>query len=119
MGRTSYHVEKLFSANRPDEVLKTTVQGQPGTREVFGLAGLDRKGREVVVKLVNRSGEPRQVSIRSKGLDRSGSTARLTTLGHQDPTAENTLDDPAVVVPVASEVPLAAEALALTLPPIP
>jgi alpha-N-arabinofuranosidase len=104
VGRTSYHVEKLFSLNRPDEVLKTSVEGQPGKRDVYALAGIDRKHKEVVLKVVNRSNEPRQVKVQMTGLERIASTAKVTTLSHQDPTAENTLDDPEVVVPVESQM---------------
>ena len=116
VGRTSYHVEKLFALNRPDEVLKTTVEGQTGKPDVFALAGIDRDKKEVVLKAVNRAGEPRPVKILATGLAEIGPTARVTTLGHQDPTAENTLDDPEVVVPVESRITGVAQQFSLTLP---
>lgn len=116
VGRTSYHVEKLFSSNRPDEVLKTTVPGQAGTPDIYALAGIDRDKKEVVLKAVNRAGEPRPVKILATGLEEIGPTARVTTLGHQDPTAENTLDDPEVVVPVESRITGVAQQFSLTLP---
>ena len=112
-------MQKLFAENRPDEVLKTTVEAQPANREIFALAGLDHKSREVILKVVNRSSGARQVSVRPTGLDQAGSKARLTILAHQDSTAENTLDDPAVVLPVASEISKAAETFTLSLPPFP
>jgi alpha-L-arabinofuranosidase len=117
VGRTSYQVEKLFALNRPDEVLKTTVEGQTGKPDVYALAGIDRDKKEVVLKAVNRAGEPRLVKILATGFQEIGPTARMTTLGHQDPTAENTLDDPEVVVPVESRITGVAQQFRLTLPP--
>jgi alpha-L-arabinofuranosidase len=119
VGRTSYHVQKLFSANRPDEVLKTTVEdeGQPAGRDVFALAGLDRKVGEIVLKAVNRSASPRAVKVQLPGLENLGATAKATTLSHADPTAENTLDDRDVVVPVESRVSGVGTEFTYTLPP--
>ena len=102
VGRTSYQVQKILSTNRPDEVLKTSVDGQAGKREVYALAGIDCKAHEVVLKAVNRSAKPCQVNVRMTGLQELGLTARVTTLSHQDPTAENTLDDPDMVLPAES-----------------
>ena len=116
VGRTSYHVQKLFSSNRPDEVLKTTVEDPSGRREVFALAGIVHKTREVIIKVVNRSSEAKPITVRSAGLKMAGSVARVTTLGNPDPTAENTLDDPDVVIPATSEISGVAEGFTLTLP---
>ena len=65
---------------------------------------------------MNRAGEPRPVKILTTGLEEIGPTARVTTLGHQDPTAENTLDDPEVVVPVESQITNISQQFSLTLP---
>jgi alpha-N-arabinofuranosidase len=117
VGRSSYHVQKLFAVNRPDEVLKTAVEQPTGVLQVFALAGLDHGAGEVILKTVNRAAKPQKVKVRMTGLGKIGSTAKITTLSHQDPTAENTLDDPDVVVPVTSELANVGSEFTLNLAP--
>jgi alpha-L-arabinofuranosidase len=105
VGRSSYHVQKLFSWNRPDEVLQTQVAPaiDPEKREVYALAGLDKKTGDLIIKAVNRAGSPRTLTIKVRGIEKMGSKAKVTVLSHDDAAVENTLDDPDVVVPVESE----------------
>jgi alpha-L-arabinofuranosidase len=117
VGRTSYHVQKLFASNRPDEVLKTSVEGQSAEPDVFALSGVDREKGEIVLKIVNRAKDLRLVHLRIGGVEGLGSAASVTTLSHEDPTAENTLDDPEVVVPVASKFTGVAPEFGYGLPP--
>lgn len=118
VGRSSYHVQRLFGQHRPDEVLPTTVDGPtaPKTREVYALAGLDQAVGELVLKMVNRSAAPRAVDVVLAGLAAKEGNARAITLSHADPTAENSLDDPDVVAPVESSVTLPGEVFSYTLP---
>jgi alpha-L-arabinofuranosidase len=79
---------------------------------VFALAGLDRRAAEVVLKLVNRAATAREVTVELPGV----AGARATTLSADDPTAENSLDDPDVVVPRESRCAVANGVLRHTLP---
>ncbi len=99
--RTSYHVQRLLSLHRPDVVLPTRVEpdAAPKDRELFALAGLDRQSGEVVLKVVNRAPAPRPVTIQLNGSGPLAAQVRVITLHHDDPTAENSLDDPEMVVP--------------------
>ena len=99
--RSSYHVQRLLASNRPDVVLPTRVEpvAAPKECDLFALAGLDRKSGEIILKIVNRSTAPRTISIQLNGCDLFARKARVITLHHDDPTAENSLDDPEVVVP--------------------
>jgi len=128
VGRSSYQVQKLFSANRPDYVLKTEVQAsvamiippaapagsgistrpvaaQPTqVRQIYSLAGLDQRRGEVVIKVVNPTPSPASATLTVKGLSKIGGRTKVFTLGHADPATENSLDRPNAVVPVESEV---------------
>jgi alpha-L-arabinofuranosidase len=99
--RSSYHVQRLLASNRPDFVLPTRVEpaAEPKECDLFALAGLDRKAGELILKIVNRSTAPRTISIQLNGCDPFARKARVMTLHHDDPTAENSIDDPEVVVP--------------------
>jgi len=102
--RTSYYVQKMLAWNRPDEILQTQVAppSDPKDAEVFAIAGLQRKTGDVLVRVVNRAAAPREMKIRFQGVAKIGSRARVTTLSHDDPTAENTVDFPDAVLPVES-----------------
>jgi alpha-L-arabinofuranosidase len=99
--RSSCHVQQMLASNRPDVVLPTRVEpdAAPKDRDLFALAGLDRKTGEIVLKAVNRAVAPRTVTVKLNGCGPLAKKARVITLNHNDPTAENSLDDPEVVVP--------------------
>jgi alpha-L-arabinofuranosidase len=116
--RSSYHVQRLLAANRPDVVLPTRVEtnAAPKDCDLFALAGLDRKLSEIVLKVVNRSTVPRTVTIQLNGCGPLATNARVTTLHHDDPTAENSLDDPEVVVPRETSIVITGAEFQHTLP---
>jgi alpha-L-arabinofuranosidase len=67
--------------------------------DLFALAGLHRGADEIVLKIVNRADASRPVTIALNGCGTPAKTAQVITLNHDDPTAENTLDDPDLVIP--------------------
>ena len=129
IGRTSYEVQKLFSENKPDQVLKTEVTannislpgntnsrggrggvgagsagrgGRGGSSEIkqlYALAGMDNANKELVIKVVNPTAESVNGTIKVNGLSSLGKSAKIITLGHTDSTAENTLENPNEVKP--------------------
>ncbi|MCX6877185.1 MAG: alpha-L-arabinofuranosidase [Verrucomicrobia bacterium] len=102
--RTSYFVQQMLACNRPDEILQTQVEppAAPADVELLALAGLERKTGDLLLRVVNRTATPRTATIRCQGLAKIGSDATITTLSHDDPTAENTLDFPDAVLPLES-----------------
>ena len=116
--RSSYYVQKLLSENRPDVVLPTHVEPAADAAHtgVFALAGLDRKTNAVVLKLVNRTGAPTPLRIGLNGCGSLEKSARLITLSHNDPTAENSLDDPDLIVPRETQCEIGGSDFGLTLP---
>jgi alpha-L-arabinofuranosidase len=99
--RSSYYVQMLLSLNRPDEVVQVrmtpalTAQDQ----RVYVVAGLARESNELVIKAVNRADVPCRATIRITGFEVE-KIARAITLSHDDPSAENSVYDPDVIVPV-------------------
>ncbi|HLO99611.1 MAG TPA: alpha-L-arabinofuranosidase C-terminal domain-containing protein, partial [Fimbriimonas sp.] len=77
-------------------------EGTPSYSTFFQTAGIDRKTNELVVKLVNGANEPRdlQVNVGNTKLNR---TATLIELAHNNPMAENSLDNPWNVAPKSSK----------------
>ncbi len=142
VGRSSYQIQKLFAGNRPDVVLATevkastvTLEGVPAGREgprgaaqpeatpewakvqqLYALAGLDQKRGELILKAVNPTPKPVTSAVTLKGLSKLGGTAKVITLGNADVNAENTLDNPKAIVPVASEMAVKGAEFALNVP---
>jgi alpha-L-arabinofuranosidase len=116
--RSSYHVQRMLASNRPDVVLPTRVQPEtaPKDSSVFALAGLDRKAGEIVLKIVNRDNALRPVTIALNGCGTPAKTAQVITLGHNDPTAENTMDDPDLIVPSETRCEITGSEFRHTLP---
>ncbi|MCX6872274.1 MAG: hypothetical protein NTW21_00470 [Verrucomicrobia bacterium] len=100
--RTSYYVQKMLAWNRPDEILQTRIDppAPPQDAGLFALAGLERKTGDLLVRVVNRTATPRTATLRCQGLPTIGRHAKITTLSHDDPTTENTLDFPDAVLPL-------------------
>jgi len=104
-GRSSYYVQKLFAHNRPDYTLETTVSKPAGTndQDIWALAGFDIQAGEYIVKVVNRKQAELPVKFNFEGIKKPGKVAKVTTLWHADPDAENSLDNPGEVVPQKTE----------------
>ncbi len=131
IGRTSYEVQKLFSENKPDQVLKTEVSannvslpgntgnrggrggagggrggqgGSTGVQQLYALAGMDNAKKELVVKIVNPTADSVNGTITINGISNLGKNAKVFTLGHASITAENTLENPNEVKPVEKTI---------------
>lgn len=75
------------------------------TLEQFcALAGRDEDTGDLVLKVINTSAEPVAATLNIRGADRIGPEAGLTVLKSDRPDDNNTLDNPARVVPVAGKI---------------
>lgn len=133
VGRTSYEVQKLFSENKPDQVLKTQVTasdvnlpgmssnsrggrgGQFGRRgnqsnsikQIYALAGMDNAKKQLIVKVVNPTAESVNGTISVNGLSNLDQNAKAIILSHASNTAENTLENPNEVKPIEKTIDIA------------
>jgi alpha-L-arabinofuranosidase len=63
---------------------------------------LDQNRRELVIKVVNPTPGSVNAGISLQGLSGLGRQAKVITLSHAEATAENTLENPRLIVPVES-----------------
>jgi alpha-L-arabinofuranosidase len=121
-GRSSFHVQTMFSANRPDVILRTEVTepdkadpkaagavgpnaldlGKTNMPTVYALGGKDEKRRQIILKVVNPGATPKDILFRIECAAKLKPKAQITTLAGDKPDDENTLDEPNKVVPVKS-----------------
>lgn len=70
---SSYYVQQLFSRNKGNQVLPLTMNQKPvaGNDDQYGLfasAVWDNDTREIIVKVVNTSGQPQKLAFNFDGL---------------------------------------------------
>lgn len=108
----SYYVQQMYSTNKGTNVLKLTMNGQPvagqeGQNGLFASSVLDKNEGTIIVKVVNTSKTPQNVSINLNGL-KGELAAETITLTYNDMDAENTLDNPNRIVPTKGKLTCAA-----------
>jgi alpha-L-arabinofuranosidase len=107
-GTPSYYNQLLFANNRPDVLLPLDLQMPPGgdpkaRPALYAVAGEKKDSGEIIVKVVNITGQPQDASIGLKG-GPVGFTARATVLASENPSDENSFAQPDKVEPRESDL---------------
>jgi alpha-N-arabinofuranosidase len=100
-GTPSYYVQKLFSTNAGTAVLPIETSGDE--RDLYAVASRDDASGDVILKVVNGQPAARPVHVNLTGLGKSSMTVDAQVLSSADPKAENSLDAPRRVAPVAAQ----------------
>jgi alpha-L-arabinofuranosidase len=99
MGTPNYYVQKLFSLNRGDLVVPTTVKCG-GESRLFASASRDEAAHELILKVVNPDALAVSATLAIDSVTASGLTVKRIVLSAASSEAENSLDDPRKVSPV-------------------
>ncbi len=99
----SYYVQQMYASNKGTNVIPMTmdgkfVAGQEGQEGLFASAVYDKPSKTYIVKVINTSDKPEQISINLDGL-KGEKTAKTLTLTSTNMDAENTLDNPELITP--------------------
>ena len=99
----SYYVQQLFATNKGTHVLPLTmnqkpVAGQAGQDGLFASSVFDKTTGEVIVKVVNTSKQPQNITLNLLGLQGTPSATTIT-LCHDGMDDENCLDNPEKITP--------------------
>ncbi len=118
----SYYVQQLYSTYKGETVLSLTWDGKPvaGTEGQEGLfASAVRDGGKIYIKVVNTSAEPRSLEFSFIGLKKKAVVKGVKHISYisTDPDADNTLDEPEAIVPIAGEFPGEGKSLSATVEP--
>ena len=107
----SYYVQQLYAQNKGTNVLPLTMNGKPVTgandqKGLFATAAWDEADKEIIVKIVNTSDESQPVKLNLNGIRKNEklNSGRLIKLTSNDLEAENTLDNPNLIVPQESRI---------------
>lgn len=107
----SYYVQQLYSHNKGTYVVPLTmdkkpVGGQEGQDGLFASAVWDNNTKEYIVKVINTSDKAQPVTLDFKGLKKKNklTNGKCITFHSDNLDADNTVDNPNVVLPKESKV---------------
>lgn len=103
---SSYYIQKLFMHNRGSRVLPLLVDGKPvtGDNGLFASAVIEEPSGDIIVKIANTGDTEQPFAVDFKGLKRKQEYTKIekTRLTAPSETAENTLEQPDLIVPVTT-----------------
>ena len=107
----SYYVQQLYSHNKGTHVVPLTmdkkpVAGQEGQDGLFASAVWDNDTKHYIVKVINTTDKPQAVTLEFAGLKKKEKLAdgKCITFHSNELEADNTVDNPNVVLPKESTV---------------
>ena len=107
----SYYVQQLYSHNKGTNVIPLTmdkkpVGGQEGQDGLFASAVWDNDTKEYIVKVINTSDKAQDITLNFAGLKKKNklTNGKCITFHSDNLDADNTVDNPNVVLPKESTV---------------
>ena len=107
-GTPNYYVQKLYSVNKGTHVLNLTQNDTPlaGQDSLYASAVWDKVSNEVILKVVNASGNAQTRTIQLDGAKKIAATGKLTRLSTDKLDAVNSFENATAVSPVESSIPV-------------
>jgi alpha-L-arabinofuranosidase len=118
-GTPNYYTQKLFSTNRGTHVVPVLINNDivAGKDSLYASATLDKKTNEVIIKVVNTSGNTQVKDIVIDVAGRLGEQATQTVLKAEKLDEINSFNEPTRVKPVDQAVNLEGKTAHITLLP--
>ena len=114
----SYYVQQLYSHNKGTHVVPLTmdkkpVAGQEGQDGLFASAVWDNDTKEYIVKVINTSDKAQPITLEFAGMKKKETLAdgKCITFHSDQLEADNTVDNPNVVLPKESAVSIEGKVL--------
>lgn len=104
-GTPSYYVQEMFANNRPDVTVPVKLTASnANSPALFATAGLKKNSGDLILKVVNRSGQAERLNIDMVGAAGRYSKGICTELSAASPTEENTFEQPRKIAPKIGEL---------------
>jgi alpha-L-arabinofuranosidase len=100
-GTPSYYVQKLYSNNKGNKVVPITLGKEvvAGQDSIYASAVIDTKSNELIVKIVNASGNKAVKEIQLGGVGKLAKEGTLTVMQSGDMKQVNSIENPAALAP--------------------
>lgn len=117
-GTPSYYVQKLFANNRPDVELRVELpESTNAIPMLFAAAGLNMNSRDLILKVVNRGGQPARLKINFSGLKEEYLKGVCNVLSAESLTDENSFEHPDKISPRSRDLPMYQPGFSHVFPP--
>jgi len=116
-GTPNYEVQKMFSVNKGTHVLNANLNGKPliGENGLYASSVIDENKKEIIVKVVNTSGEAKKQSLSFEGNKKLASQVSITSIS-ADLNDKNAFDKPRNIYPKEEKVKINGKNLNLSIP---
>lgn len=122
---SSYYVQQLYASNKGTNVLPLTMDKKPvtgaeGQNGLFASAVIDKNTGEYIVKVANTGETEQPLTLNFAGMKKGAAltSCKVITLNAPAPDAENSLENPSLISPVESTLPVDEQKLTTTIPPL-
>jgi alpha-L-arabinofuranosidase len=107
-GTPNYYVQKMFSNNKGSEVLPMIMQNKPltGQNGLYASAAFDKNTNEIILKVINSDEKAQTLNVLIDSRKKLGPKAKMFVLKSEDLSKVNSLEQPAMLSPVESELVL-------------
>lgn len=118
-GTPNYYVQKLFSVNKGTDVVSVLANNKTiaGEDSLYASAVLDKNTNELVIKLVNVSGQPQTREINVEGIRKLENRALLTMLKSDDLNKVNSTGAPVAISPTEQQIAVKGKTISMALDP--
>lgn len=118
-GTPNYYVQKLFSTNRGTHVVPILLDEEAitGQNNLFATAAVDKKNKEIILKIVNTSNKAINKEVQLEGGAKLNAKGSLQVLKSEKLDAVNSIASPKAVSPVESTVKVKGNKVNLDLAP--
>jgi alpha-L-arabinofuranosidase len=116
-GTINYYVQQMYSNHAGTDLLRMDNNGVPltGQAGLYASAVKDAAKAEIIIKLVNTSGQAQTVPLQIKGAN-AARTVQVFTMSGNDPEAVNSFEQPRNISPVAGSAEVNKNRLDLQIP---
>jgi len=105
-GTPDYHIQKLFSVNKGSKVVPITLNNDvvAGQDSLYAAASIDAASNELIIKIVNASGNEQSNLLSLEGTKKLAKEGKLTLLQSDNLDAVNSFEQPNLVSPKESTI---------------
>jgi alpha-L-arabinofuranosidase len=117
-GTANYYVQKMYANNPGTKTIsiKSNSENLTGKDQLYAAASIDEKTNEVIIKLVNTSGEIQNIDLNINSLPKS-TVGKVISLVEKDLKNYNSISEPAKIVPIESNIILTKGKVVVALEP--
>lgn len=118
-GTPNYYTQKLFSTNKGTHVIPVLSNNEiiAGKDSLYASATVDKNTNEVIIKVVNTSGQTKKHDVLLEGIKKLNPKATVTVLKGEKLEDVNSISSPTAIQPVDREIKLKGKKLDLSLEP--